>query len=71
MRNSISIKLYSILFFLCSTISVFADESNPEEPPEDVTVAPISDHLWILFLVGILYIFLKLNPSRKFLLTKK
>lgn len=53
------IKTWSLIFFLFSSFSVLAQ--NPEEAPEDVDgpTAPISDHLWILALIGSAYIFLK------------
>jgi hypothetical protein len=65
MKDTISIKLYSILFFLCFSVSAFADAANPEEAPEDVAAAPISGHIYLLFLVGIVYVFYKTRVKTK------
>lgn len=63
MRDTV-IKTCSLIFFLFTTLSAFAD--NPEEVPEDLDgpTAPISDHIWLLALVGFAYIFLKYRSKR-------
>jgi len=63
MRNTV-IKTCSLIFFLFTTLTAFAD--NPEEVPEDLDgpTAPISDHIWLLALVGFAYIFLKYRSKR-------
>lgn len=71
MKRSISIKIYSILFFLSSTMKAFADFTNPEEPPEDVPLTPIEDHLWILMIIGLVFMFWKLKSGPKKLLYVK
>lgn len=71
MKRSISIKIYSILFFLSSTMTAFADFNNPEEAPEDVPLTPIEDHLWILMIIGLVFIFWKMKSSQKKLLYAK
>lgn len=60
MKSTITLKTYSLIFFLLTTFSAFADD-NPEEVPEDLDgpTAPIGDHIWIIALVGIAYIFSK------------
>ena len=62
MRNTV-IKTCSLIFFLFTTLTAFAD--NPEEVPEDLDgpTAPISDHIWLLALVGFAYIFLTFNMN--------
>lgn len=63
MKNT-ALKTLYLVFFLFTTVTAFAD--NPEEVPEDVDVppAPISDHLWLLVLVGFAYIFLKYRAKK-------
>lgn len=58
MKNTV-IKTFSLIFLLFTSLSAFAD--NPEEVPEDLDgpTAPISDHIWLLTLIGFAYIFLK------------
>jgi hypothetical protein len=60
MKSNVKLKTYSIIFFLLTTFSAFADD-NPEEVPEDLDgpTAPIGDHIWIIALIGIVYIFSK------------
>lgn len=65
MKKIITIKLYSILFFLIFTGKTFADASNPEEAPEDIAATPIGDYAWVLALIGILYIYFKFQPMQK------
>ncbi|MEZ0005748.1 hypothetical protein ABH942_001105 [Flavobacterium sp. 28YEA47A] len=62
MKNT-AIKFLSLIFFLFSSLSVLAQ--NPEEVPEDLDgpSAPISDHIWLLALVGLAYVFLKYSPK--------
>ncbi len=62
MKNT-AIKFLSVIFFLFSSLSALAQ--NPEEVPEDLdgTPAPISDHIWVLALVGLTYVFLKYSPK--------
>ncbi|TPD65817.1 hypothetical protein [Flavobacterium microcysteis] len=62
MKNT-AIKFLSLAFFLFSSLSVLAQ--NPEEVPEDLDgpPAPISDHIWLLALVGLAYVFLKYSPK--------
>lgn len=52
-------------------MTALADFNNPEEPPEDVPATPIEDHLWILMIIGLAFIFWKLKSSQKKLLYVK
>lgn len=63
MKNT-ALKTLYVVFFLFTTVATFAD--NPEEVPEDVDgpTAPISDHLWLLALVGFAYIYLKYRSKK-------
>lgn len=58
MKSDVTLKIYSLIFFFLTTFSAFADD-NPEEVPEDLDgpTAPIGDHIWIIALIGIIYIF--------------
>lgn len=54
MKNILTNKLaYSLVLMLVS-ISAFADEPNPSEPPEDVPSAPIDSHVWVLMFFAVL-----------------
>ncbi|OJX52241.1 MAG: hypothetical protein BGO88_16955 [Flavobacterium sp. 38-13] len=61
--KDIALKFSVLIFFLFNSFSVLAQ--NPEEVPEEVDgpIAPISDHLWLLALVGLVYIFCKYSPK--------
>lgn len=67
MKNQFN-KYYIALFYFCSTFMLFAqvgaenDTSNLETV--DTPAAPINDYLWILALVGIIFIFMKLKASQ-------
>ena len=62
--KDIALKFSVLIFFLFNSFSVLAQ--NPEEVPEEVDgpIAPISDHLWLLALVGLVYIFCKYSPKK-------
>jgi hypothetical protein len=61
--KDIALKFSVLIFFLFNSLSVLAQ--NPEEVPEEVDgpSAPISDHLWLLALIGLVYIFFKYTPK--------
>ncbi|MBL7869649.1 MAG: hypothetical protein JNM71_16685 [Flavobacterium lindanitolerans] len=61
--KDIALKFSVLIFFLFNSLSVLAQ--NPEEVPEEVDgpIAPISDHLSLLALVGLVYIFCKYSPK--------
>lgn len=62
MKNSISIKIASLLLMLFLSFASFAQD-NPSEPPEeeDVVQAPINDYIVPMLLAGAIlgYAFIK------------
>jgi hypothetical protein len=64
MKNQYT-KYYFAFFYLCSTIALIAqpgagnDTSNLEGA--DTPAAPINDYLWVLALIGLLFVFMKLK----------
>lgn len=68
MKNNI-FKLYTIAFYLCSTIVTFAQpgtDSNGSEPLESQDpAAPIDNYVWFLALIGLAFVFLKFRAIYK------
>ena len=62
MKNNV-LKYYIATFYLCSTFVMFADpgtgsDGDPMENP-DTAAAPIDDYVWVLALIGLVFVFLK------------
>ena len=67
MKNNV-LKYYIIAFYLCSTFALFAapGDGNGETGDAalegaDAPAAPIDNYIWILALVGFLFVFMKLR----------
>jgi hypothetical protein len=67
MKNNV-LKYYIAAFYLCSTFVLFAapgdgNGGTGEEALEanDAAAAPIDDYIWVLALVGFLFIFMKVR----------
>jgi hypothetical protein len=63
MKNNL-LKYYIAAFYLCSTFVMFAADPGTgggiEDGPEDTTpAAPIDDYVWILALIGLVFVFVK------------
>lgn len=62
MKNQYT-KYYIAIFYLCSTVTLFAqpgsDNDNSNLEGTDVP-APIDNYIWVLALLGLLFIFIKL-----------
>lgn len=61
MKNNL-LKYYITAIFFCSTIVLFAQPGDgstgdPLEGPD--TAAPIDDYVWVLAVVGFLFVFMK------------
>lgn len=60
--------LYITFFFLCVNFSLFAEPGSGNSTGDIETTdvaAPIDSYLWMLVLVGLMYVFLKLNAKQK------
>ena len=67
MKNIVS-KFYLAVAFLCSTAMMFAqpgDEAEGESLNGNDNQLPISDYLWILALVGLVFVFFKFRSMQK------
>ena len=62
MKNN-ALKCYIAAFYLCSTIMAFAqpgddnDDGNLETV--DAPATPIDDYVWVLAIIGLVFIFMK------------
>jgi hypothetical protein len=70
MKNQFN-KYYIALFCLCSNFMLFAEPGVGNDTNDlenvDAPAAPINDYLWILALVGLIFVFMKLKAhSRQF-----
>lgn len=66
MKNNL-LKYYITAFYLCSTFVMFADPGDPpgDDFDEDPTgPAPIDDYVWILALVGLIFVFMKFRAMQ-------
>lgn len=70
MKNTV-LKYYIAAFYLCSTFAVFAqpggnDTGGGLEGDGDATpAAPIDDYVWVLAIIGLLFIFMKFRAIQK------
>jgi hypothetical protein len=67
MKNNL-LKYYIAVFYFCSTFVMFADPGIDDEDGalENVDpAAPIDDYVWVLFAIGILFVFLKFRALYK------
>lgn len=64
-------KYYIAIFFLCSNFALFAQPGSGNGTGDlegtDAAAAPINDYIWILGLVGLIFVFKKMKSySRQF-----
>lgn len=59
MKNTITRNCFSLLFFLFATMVAYAQDPEQVPSDEDPLAAPINDYLWVLVLLGLLYVFYK------------
>jgi hypothetical protein len=64
-------KYYNTFFLLFSNFVLFAQVGNENDTNDlenaDTLAAPINDYLWVLALVGLVFVFIKLKSySRQF-----
>ena len=65
------LKYYIVAFYLCSTFIAFAQPGSgssdgPLDGDGDTTpLAPIDDYVWVLAVVGLLFVFLKFRAIYK------
>ena len=67
MKNIVS-KFYIVAAFLCSTAIMFAqpsDQSDGESLDGQDNQLPISDYLWVLALVGLVFVYFKFRSIQK------
>lgn len=63
MKNNV-LKYYIAAFYLCSTFVMFAQDPGTDGGVEDTSgdttpAAPIDDYVWVLALVGLVFVFMK------------
>lgn len=65
MKNNL-LKIYIVAFYLCSTFVLLAqpgdnDNGGGLEGDGDTTPVPIDDYVWVLALVGLVYVILRVR----------
>jgi hypothetical protein len=66
MKNNV-LKYYIAAFYLCSTFVAFAAVAPGDDTVDgslestDAVAAPIDNYVWVLALVGLMFVFLKLR----------
>lgn len=66
MKNNV-LKYYLAAFYLCSTFVAFAADTPGDDTADgslestDTAAAPIDNYVWVLALVGLVFVFLKLR----------
>jgi hypothetical protein len=69
MKNNL-LKYYITAFYLCSTFIMFAQapgDTSPDglETDGDTTpAAPIDDYVWVLALIGLIFVFMKFRAMQ-------
>jgi hypothetical protein len=67
MKNNL-LKYYIAAFYLCSTFAVFAqptaDDTTGTLESGD-TPAPIDDYIWVLAVIGLIFVFMKYRAIQK------
>jgi hypothetical protein len=68
MKNQFN-KYYITFFYLCSTFVMFADPGTGTDNGDPLeggdTPAPIDDYIWVLGLLGLVFVFLRLKNILK------
>jgi len=69
MKNNL-LKYYIAAFYLCSTFVMFAQDPGTgggieNDGSSDTTPAPIDDYVWVLAVIGLVFIFLKFRAIQK------
>ena len=66
MKNNV-LKYYIVAFYLCSTFIAFAQPGSEDTggglEGGDPAPAPIDDYVWVLALVGFLFVFMKFRAA--------
>ncbi|NDP26127.1 MAG: hypothetical protein GZ087_01685 [Flavobacterium sp.] len=68
-RNTVPFAKITVLFSMLFTTLVTAQEVLPDAPDDTVT-APIDNYVWVLALIGLVFVFLRfkvLRNSNKFI----
>lgn len=63
MKNNI-LKFYMVAFYLCSTFVLFADPGTTDTDgtmESTDTPMPIDDYVWVMALIGLIFVFMKLK----------
>ena len=64
MKNNL-LKYYIAVFYLCSTFAMFGQPGDGSDGSSlegtDAPAAPIDNYVWVLALVGLIYVFIKLR----------
>ncbi len=67
MKNQYT-KFYIAFFYLCATMVLFAQpaaqNSTSDLESTDAVAAPINDYIWVLALMGLLFVFFKLKEFK-------
>ena len=62
MKNNL-LKYYIAAFYLCSTFTLFAQPGTEDDgtglESTDTPAAPIDDYVWVLALMGLVFVFIK------------
>lgn len=62
-------KYYIALFYLCSNFALFAQPGSGNGTGDlegtDTPAAPINDYLWVLALIGLIFVFTKLKVNSR------
>jgi hypothetical protein len=70
MKNRL-LKYYIVAVYLCSTVVLFAQPGTTdtggtlEDTSGDTTPAPIDNYVWVLALIGLIFVFMKFRAIQK------
>lgn len=68
MKNKL-LKYYIAVFYICSTFTLFAqpgtDDNGSDLEGTDTPAAPIDDYVWVLALIGLVFVFHRIMGNVK------
>ncbi|MDD5152062.1 MAG: hypothetical protein PHC28_16545 [Flavobacterium sp.] len=68
MKNNL-LKYYIAILYLCSSFALFAQPGSGNDTGNlegtDTPAAPINDYLWVLTLIGLIFVFYKIKEPFK------
>lgn len=63
--TTVSFAKISVLIFMMMFSTILSAQTDLPDVPEDTPAAPIDDYIWVLALVGLIFVFLRFRALAK------